>query len=95
MTEHINALPLCCLSRFMYYEAECHYVDCCYAERRSAECRYAECRGAKDARGLTAHQCHGSLILQQNLKEFSPCLIDATTFSRMTLGRMTASVLER
>jgi hypothetical protein len=90
MTEHINALPLCCLSRFMYYNAECHYVDCCYAE-----CRSAECRCAKDARGLTAHQCHGSLILQQNLKEFSPCLIDATTFSRMTLGRMTPNVLER
>jgi hypothetical protein len=32
-----NFLPLCWVSRFNYYYAECHY----------AECRYAECRDAK------------------------------------------------
>ncbi len=35
-TQHNNALPLCCMSRFIHY----------YAERHDAECRYAECRGA-------------------------------------------------
>jgi hypothetical protein len=30
-----------CLSRFIYFYAECRYVECRYAE-----CRYAECRGA-------------------------------------------------
>ncbi len=34
--QHNNALPLCSVSHFIYYYAECHY----------AECRYADCSGA-------------------------------------------------
>jgi hypothetical protein len=44
-------LPLCKVSCFIYYYAECHSAECRYAEFGYAECcyakcHYAECRGA-------------------------------------------------
>ncbi len=35
-TQHAYALPLCSVSHFMYYYAECHYADFHYADCRDA-----------------------------------------------------------
>ncbi len=50
-------MPLCCVSHFIYCDAECHraefrydqfvyavcrFTKCCYAECRYAECRFGE-----------------------------------------------------
>jgi len=43
VSQQDNALPLCRVSRFIYYYAECHYAELRYAECLYAECRYAEC----------------------------------------------------
>ncbi len=35
------------MSHFIYYYAECRYVECRYAECHHAECRYAKCHYAE------------------------------------------------
>jgi hypothetical protein len=45
-TQQNNILPLCRVSRFIYYCAEFCYAQCRYAKCRYAECRYAAYRCA-------------------------------------------------
>ncbi len=70
-------MPLCGVSRFIYFYAEYRYAEFLYATFHNAKCRYAECRFA---------ECRGTLTVTCTLLTFFSLPVPVAIFEPSFLG---------